>query len=641
VSETGLNSTFNDGELFDSNEFCVYRCDRSTHNSIHERFDGVLVAVKSYISSERIIVPLTGGVEIVLVRLQFRNMCVYVCCLYIPSGSPISVYQQYTEALERIIDFVDMNVEDKFYVLGDFNMTYVSWITDPGDFDLCSNGYSDNTLSNVLLPFDIDSSTNADLLYCLMGAGLNQVNGVRNFQGRILDLVFCNDSDVIISKSDSPLVKIDNYHEPIDIEFLVEMDDVIEFNPDEHEFNFKKAEYDGLNAYLTSIDWDVELSSHTEVDAVVDRFYDILKIGFERYVPLKKKFSNSHPPWYSKTLSNLKNRRSRAHKRYKSSGKTTDFIKFCSLRNQFDAAQSRAYQLYLETTQENLISDPSKFWTYVNTMRKTVGYPSFMHRGDKRTTNMQDKCDLFAEFFKDVFVDDTGTEQEQVFGLSKCVDIGSLTLDKEKILKTLNEVDVSKGDGPDNISPLLLKNCSDALSTPLFHIFNLSLKSNFPTRWKESYIVPIFKSGSRSNVECYRGVAILPTFGKLFESMVCEILTDKFKNVISVSQHGFMKGRSTSTNLVDFVNEAIRIVEKGAQLDVIYTDVRKAFDRVRHRALLRKLKELGIHSSLLHWIQTYLLDRRQYVNLLGWKSQKFQVTSGIPQGSCRTRIGRA
>jgi len=110
----------------------------------------------------------------------------------------------------------------------------------------------------------------------------------------------------------------------------------------------------------------------------------------------------------------------------------------------------------------------------------------------------------------------------------------------------------------------------------------LSLSSVFPDRWKESYVVPIFKNGSRSDVECYRGVAILPTFGKLFESIVCNILTDKFKDVISISQHGFMKGRSTSTNLVDFVNEAIRVVEKGNQLDVIYTDVRKAFDRVTY-----------------------------------------------------------
>lgn len=428
------------------------------------------------------------------------------------------------------------------------------------------------------------------------------------------------------------MVKVDKFHDPIEIEFSVEVDNVTEYKPEEHEFNFRKAKFDELNEYLSSINWQDELTKDTEIDAVVDRFYELLMVGFKRYVPLKKKLSNKHAPWYSKTLLNLKNRRSRAHKRYKETGKIVDYMKFCSLRNQFDAAQSRAYKAYLDKTQENLILDPSKFWMYVNSMKKTVGYPSLMHLGDNQTSSMQGKCGLFAEFFRNVFDNDPGSD-DQSFGLNKCVDIGSIDLSREQILDALNKVDTTKGDGPDNISPLLLKNSSEALSSPLLLIFNLSLNSSFPTRWKESYVVPIYKNGSRSDVECYRGVAILPTFGKLFESIVCGMLTDKFRKVIKIAQHGFMKGRSTSTNLIDFVNDAIRSIEKRHQVDVVYTDIRKAFDRVRHNLLICKLRELGIHSSLLHWIHTYLVGRTQYVKLSGWRSQPYSVTSGIPQGS--------
>lgn len=299
LSETGLIPTIYDGELFTNNDFCVYRCDRSELTSVHKTLGGVLIAVRSHIPSEKLIVPLTDDVELVLVRLRFSNRNVYVCCLYIPSGSPISVYHQYREALEKVIEFVDIDVEDKFYVLGDFNMTEVGWIPDPGDVDFSSNGFSDDAVyeSNSLLPHNIDSSANADLLYCLMGSGLCQVNGLRNFQGRTLDLVFCNDPcNVKVSKSVSPMVRIDKYHEPIEIEFIVESDVVINFNPDEHEFNFRKAKFDELNVYLASIDWDGELSKCAEIDSVVDRFYEILHVGFERYVPKKAKFSNSHPP---------------------------------------------------------------------------------------------------------------------------------------------------------------------------------------------------------------------------------------------------------------------------------------------------------------------------------------------------------
>lgn len=302
------------------------------------------------------------------------------------------------------------------------------------------------------------------------------------------------------------------------------------------------------------------------------------------------------------------------------------------MRNEFDAARSRAYDLYLDEVQTKLIADPSKFWTYVNSAKKTVGYPGYMHLGDNGTTNMQTKCDLFASFFKDVFVNDEN-DQDHVFGLRKQVDIGMISLDEGKVQEAMKKIDVSKGDGPDNISPMLLRRCSNALSMPLLHIFNLSLRSTFPTSWKESYVVPIFKAGSRSDVECYRGVAILPTFGKLFESLVCDILAEKFDRVITIHQHGFKKGRSVTTNLVDFVNEVIHVIEKGHQVDAIYTDVRKAFDRVRHGMLISKLRELGIHSSLLDWIRSYLSDRHQYVKMMGSKSQRYHVTSGLPQGS--------
>ena len=58
-------------------------------------------------------------------------------------------------------------------------------------------------------------------------------------------------------------------------------------------------------------------------------------------------------------------------------------------------------------------------------------------------------------------------------------------------------------------------------------------------------------------VENYRGIAILSTLGKLFESIVCSIITKRVSVVLPASQHGFVKGRSTSTNLLEFTNFAI------------------------------------------------------------------------------------
>ena len=214
------------------------------------------------------------------------------------------------------------------------------------------------------------------------------------------------------------------------------------------------------------------------------------------------------------------------------------------------------------------------------------------------------------------------------------MDIGSISLTADDVVNHLRNIDTSKGAGPDKISPILLKNCAESLSSPLLRIFNSSLSTGkFPTRWKTSYVTPIFKSGSRNNIENYRGVSILPTIGKLFEAIVTSILTVKLNRIISKFQHGFMKRRSTSTNLVEFVSHAIGVIESKRQLDVVYTDFRKAFDRVKHSILLYKLRKIGIHSDLLAWISSYLSGRTQFVKIAGWSSRTFDVTSGVPQGS--------
>ena len=125
----------------------------------------------------------------------------------------------------------------------------------------------------------------------------------------------------------------------------------------------------------------------------------------------------------------------------------------------------------------------------------------------------------------------------------------------------------------------------------------------------------------------------MPTIAKLFESIVCTILSNHISNVIPPAQHGFMNGRNTITNLLEFTNFANRTLESECQLDVIYTDFQKAFDRVQHCVLLSKLQTLGIHSQVLNWIGSYLMNRSQYVVIAGKKSLTFSVASGVPQGS--------
>ena len=81
--------------------------------------------------------------------------------------------------------------------------------------------------------------------------------------------------------------------------------------------------------------------------------------------------------------------------------------------------------------------------------------------------------------------------------------------------------------------------------------------------------------------------------------------------LISPSQHGFLKARSCLTNLLCFFEEITKWVYEGSQVDVIYLDFQKAFDKVPHQRLILKLKSHGMGNSIINWIEQWLKDRRQ------------------------------
>jgi ribonuclease P/MRP protein subunit RPP40 len=68
-------------------------------------------------------------------------------------------------------------------------------------------------------------------------------------------------------------------------------------------------------------------------------------------------------------------------------------------------------------------------------------------------------------------------------------------------------------------------------------------------------------------------------------------------------------------------------------MDVIYTDVAKAFDRVDHNILLQKLSEFDVHAILLKWFSSYLTGRRQFVSYNGFSSGEYFQGSRVTQGS--------
>ena len=150
---------------------------------------------------------------------------------------------------------------------------------------------------------------------------------------------------------------------------------------------------------------------------------------------------------------------------------------------------------------------------------------------------------------------------------------------------------------------------------------------------KKAVVIPLFKGGSKQIVASYRPVSLLTISSKIFEKLLFKRIYLHLKPLLHHSQYGFRPRRSTITQLLVMLDKIYSALENDYEIDVVFTDFSKAFDKVDHGILLQKLSKYGIGGKLLKRIHSYLNGRTQTVRVNSSYSSEFVVTSGVPQGS--------
>jgi hypothetical protein len=272
------------------------------------------------------------------------------------------------------------------------------------------------------------------------------------------------------------------------------------------------------------------------------------------------------------------------------------------------------------------------FWKHVNNLKRNNDFPDVMYLGENTSSNGQDSCNLFASFFKSVYSSESILTSPN--GVQDVIHMNTIDLTLSKVFTEISNLPPSFSSGPDGVPPFIIKKCAFTLSIPILKLFKLSLNQGvFPSFWKYSYIQPIFKSGDRQNIENYRGVSLQSAIPKLLDKLVSVHLSSVCNKILVENQHGFRPGRSTITNLVEYLDDLNNTMERGVQTDSIYTDYSKAFDRVNHDMLIAKMKLMGIQDPALSWFNAFLRNRYQCVKINNYLSVPFEVPSGVTQGS--------
>ena len=214
--------------------------------------------------------------------------------------------------------------------------------------------------------------------------------------------------------------------------------------------------------------------------------------------------------------------------------------------------------------------------------------------------------------------------------------MNDINFDSDDIVAAINEIPRTSASGPDRFPVLLLKNCKYALAKPLYIIWRRSLNTGvIPQLLKTANIVPIHKGGSRGDPANYRPVALTSHLIKLFEKIIRKHLVAYMEEneLFNPGQHGFRSGRSCLSQLIAHFDHISQLLEKGHNVDVVYLDFAKAFDKVDFLVTMKKLKDLGVSVRIGRWIHAFLTNRKQSVVLEGKKSEATNVKSGVPQGS--------
>jgi hypothetical protein len=284
--------------------------------------------------------------------------------------------------------------------------------------------------------------------------------------------------------------------------------------------------------------------------------------------------------------------------------------------------------------------EPKLLYAYINSQRKCKGEIKMLDLEDgTQTSDRTAIANTLNLTFSRSFVGQT-----RAAGVSRLADRTDkkCSIDPEVVFapsnveKYLKQLDGNKSPGNDKIHPYVIRQASSSFATILSKLYVKSYESGeLPSEWKEANVTPIFKKGSKSDPNNYRPVSLTSVACKTMERMIRDVMMRHLieNDLIHKGQHGFVPGKSCTTNLLESIDFITNALHNGFLVILILLDFAKAFDTVPHEELLEKVRAYGFDEKIVKWLGDFLKRRRQRVVMGDIVTEWVEVTSGVPQGS--------
>src|SRR6218665_302265 len=314
--------------------------------------------------------------------------------------------------------------------------------------------------------------------------------------------------------------------------------------------------------------------------------------------------------------------------------------KYIKKRNAAKEINRRKIREYEEKLSQNIKRDNKSFYRYMRSKQKRRERVEPLKNDlGEIITEEEEMASMLNIYFGSVLTDEDVEnipEPIKLFEGGYDQMLTELHITEEMVVESLGNLREDKTPGIDEIHPKFLKEVRHEVGAILSTMYNESIRTGIvPKDWRDAIVKPLFKKGNRSETGIYRPISLTCMVCKVLESMVKRVIVEHLEDnkLIKISQHGFMKGRSCLTNLLDFFEEVYDELDTNNQVDLVCLDFAKAFDEVHHKRLIRKMQACGVQGSILQWITKWLTNRRQRVRIRGKDSNWINITSGVPKGS--------
>jgi hypothetical protein len=603
ITETWLNKNTPDSLLLNGKNFKIYRNDRNSKGG------GSLILVRNNIHS------LQTHLNIPIDLLNTEITCVDVfassieqkirfACIYHPPCAAISILK--TKALCKLIYKITSTCDSTCIIAGDFNLPLINW--------------------SIPISFG-DSSHDLFVETCSANALTQLVSGNTRLNN-LLDLILTNNSKNVFN-----IETIAPFTSTCDHCMIIFNCNLEKYKPYKKtiKYNFFKADYNSIISDLQNVNWYLLAKQNQDVETFWQTICNFLNLSISSHVPLTFNKKNNIQPLAIRKLASKKRT---LYRDYKRTGNTSALVKFKICSRLYDA---EVHKNCISREKDLVVkSNIAKFYSFVNKKSKCYNSVAPLLQTDgSLITDDCEKSQLLNNFFGSVFVTDNGIAP--VIDLPKHTNsLSNIIFSYNSVVSHLQKLPPKSSKSPDGYPAIFLKSIANVIAIPFSILFEMSMSKNvIPRIWKTAIICPIFKKGNPSLSTNYRPISMTCIVCKIMESIITESVTSYLllNNFISVHQYGFLKRRSTCTQMLTTLNEWTTAVNNKKIVDIIYIDFEKAFDTVSHSKLLFKLRCYGIKYELLNWVTNFLTNRSQRVCINDSYSNSIHVKSGIPQGT--------